>query len=64
MKAILAWGAATVAAGGLWGAAWLTQTVTVPLWGLFILTWIPTRELTQVAQSGLERIETRLQQNT
>jgi ABC-type multidrug transport system permease subunit len=46
-----------------WGLGWLTETVTVPLWGIFALTFVPTMEFVELIQTATDRAESRIQRN-
>lgn len=51
------WTLAAVVSLSLTGAAWLGQDVEVPLFGLLVLTFIPTVDLIEVARTQLDRLK-------
>ena len=51
------WTIAALLSLSVTGAAWLGQDVRVPLFGLLILTFIPTVDLIEVARTQLDRLK-------
>lgn len=53
------WTLAAVVSLSVTGAAWLGQDVDVPLFGLLVLTFVPTADLIAVARDQLDRFKRR-----
>ena len=61
---VIVWTAGTLGLAGLTGdVSFMGQTVNLPLWAVLALTFIPTSDLIEVAQSGLDRLENRLKRD-
>ena len=57
---VAVWTAGTLGLVGLTGdVSFMAQSVDLPLWAVLALTFIPTSDLIEVAQSGLDRLEKR-----
>lgn len=57
MKGAVVWGSLAVGGSYLFGLGWLSAPVEVPLWGLLLLTFVPTRELTETIREPFKRIQ-------
>ena len=53
---IAGWAGGAVLAGSAFGMGWVAQAVEIPLWGLLVLTFIPTRDLIQATQEILDAV--------
>lgn len=53
---IVIWGGGAILAGSAFGMDWVMQEVSIPLWGLLVLTFVPTRDLIQAAQDILDAV--------
>jgi len=60
MKGLILWSVSLLVGGTLSGFAWLATDVTIPLWGLLVLTFVPTREMTQAIRA---RVNPQAKQN-
>jgi ABC-type multidrug transport system permease subunit len=50
----VSWGVGLVLAGSAFGVGWATQPVEVPLWGLFVVTFVPTSDLIDAIREVLD----------
>lgn len=51
------WTVLAASGGLLFGVGWLVRPVEVPLWAILVLTFVPTREVTDAIKAPLQRIQ-------
>lgn len=53
VKTLVAWSLSVFLGATAFGLAWLTTTTQVPLWGLLVLTFVPTTDLISFVRQRL-----------
>lgn len=53
VKTLVAWSLSVVLGAAAFGLSWLTATTEVPLWGLLVLTFVPTTDLISFVRQRL-----------
>ena len=53
---VVVWSAGAVVAGSAFGMGWAGQEVSVPLWGLLVLTFVPTSDLIETTRLMLDSV--------
>lgn len=56
-----AWGISTTTAGAVFGMAWAGQDVTLPLYALLALTFVPTKGFIEAGQTALDSFKKRIE---
>lgn len=61
---IIGWAGGLVLGASAFGMSWATQSVQVPLWAAFVLTFIPTSDLIDAVQDVLDAVTNRVTPDT
>lgn len=55
------WTAGLIVGASMFGLSWATQSVEVPLWGLMVLTFVPTRDFIEAFRGLLNGVQQRVE---